>query len=156
MMKKKAIIGFLLIILGLVFLLKPHIELTGPVFLFGLGALFFIGYLLFQSYGLLIPGGILMGLGAGFFAKAQMAEETGKILFFILFGAGFLLIYIVDRFKRATPVWPLIPGGILAGVGAYMAADRAGWLPPNLGYYVRLLWPLLLVALGIYLIIKRK
>ena len=80
MMKKKAVIGFLLIILGLVFLLKPHIELTGPVFLCGLGALFFIGYLLFQAYGLLIPGGILLGLGAGFLAKSHSGEETGKIL----------------------------------------------------------------------------
>ena len=155
-MKKRAVIGILLILLGVFFLLKPHVEWTGSVFLMGLGALFVLGYLFFGSYGLLVPGGILLGLGGGILMREQLHEPAGRVIFFVLFGAGFILIYIVDRFKRATPVWPLIPGGILIGIGAYMQVERLGWLPADLGHYLKILWPAVLILLGIYLILRKK
>jgi hypothetical protein len=155
-MKKRAVIGILLILLGIAFLFKPHIEWTGSVTLLALGTIFFLGYLFFGTYGLLVPGGILLGLGSGILAKGHLPDDAGKIVFFALFGAGFLFIYIVDRLKRATPIWPLIPGGILVGIGAYMQADRMGWIPRNIGQYLRFFWPALLILLGIYLILRKK
>ena len=155
-MKKRAVLGALLVLLGIIFLLRPHIEWGGPTALLGLGSIFFLGYLFLGTYGLLVPGGILLGLGSGILARNELAEDPGKAAFFACFGAGFLLIYIADRIKRSTSVWPLIPGGILVGIGAYLEADQQGWLPPNLGHWLKFFWPVVLIFLGIYLILRKK
>lgn len=149
--------GIVLILAGVLWLVKPHIELSGGTFLMGLGLLFLVLWAFFAKYGFLVPGGILLGLGTGLWASPMGAEGTGRILFFLSFGVGFILIYLLDRLRRGkSPLWPLVPGGVLAGIGAYMAAERQGWIPPGMVEYLKYLWPVLLIILGLYLLIKRK
>ena len=149
--------GIILILAGVLWLVKPHIELSGGTFLAGLGLLFLLLWAFFSRYGFLVPGGILLGLGTGLWTSRMAPEGTGRILFFVCFGAGFVLVFLLDRLKRPkSPHWPLIPGGVLMGIGGYMAAERQGWIPPGLVAYLKYLWPVLLIVLGIYLLIKRK
>ena len=95
-----------------------------------IGAAFLAAYAIWRVYGLLIPGGILLVLGAGFAS-----------------------IYVIDalvRGPRDARWWPLVPGAILATIGAGPAAERR----PEVADLVRL-WPLVLVALGTWLLIAR-
>lgn len=156
-MKGRLFFGIVLILAGVLWLVKPHIEWSGGAFLSALGALFLLLWALLSKYGFLVPGGILLGLGAGLWTSRLAGEGAGRVLFFVCFGAGFLLIYLLDRLRRGrSPLWPLVPGGVLMGIGAYMAAERRGWIPAGLVEYLKYLWPVLLIALGVYLILKRK
>lgn len=58
--------GLVLIALGLAFLAMQLFEqIGGSVVLLSLGAAFLTAHLIYRVYGLLIPGCILFGLGAG-------------------------------------------------------------------------------------------
>jgi hypothetical protein len=156
-MKSRMFWGIVLILAGVLWLVKPHIELGGGAFLAGVGFLFVLLWALTSRYGLLVPGGILLGLGSGLWAGRLMPGPSGRVLFFVCFGAGFILIYLLDRLKRRqSPLWPLIPGGILAGIGAYIAAEQRGWIPAEAILYLKYLWPVLLIVLGLYLLVKKK
>lgn len=156
-MKSRLFFGIVLILAGVLWLVKPHIELSGGTFLAGLGLLFLLVWILFSKYGFLVPAGILLGLGTGLWSSRMAGEGTGRVLFFLCFGSGFLLIFLLDRLKRSkSPLWPLIPGGVLGGIGGYMAAEQQGWIPPGLAAYLKYLWPVLLIVLGLTLLIRRK
>ena len=61
------IAGIILIALGLLFLAAQFFEGVGDaVVLLLIGGAFIYGYFSRQQYGLLIPGGILTGLGLGY------------------------------------------------------------------------------------------
>jgi len=95
-----------------------------------IGAAFLAAYAIWRVYGLLIPGGILLVLGAGFAS-----------------------IYVIDALVRGPrdARWSaLVPGAIFAAIGAGPAAERR----PEVADLVRL-WPLVLVALGTWLLIAR-
>jgi hypothetical protein len=110
--------GVMLVAIGVALLL---INLTGvggvAVVLLG-GFAFLATYLATRSYGFLVPGGILTGFGA-----ALVAQDLGLVADVALFGlgGGFLLIPLVQLLTGAERQsgwwWPLIPGGILIGIG---------------------------------------
>lgn len=120
--------GFILILLGVVFLLGnfgllPHFEATLIVgAAFALGGLAFIGGFLFnhRSWGLLIPAFTMMGLGTliGLDSIAPGAQELwGGSIFLGSIGLAFLAILPFQHGQW----WPLIPAGslfTLAGVAA--------------------------------------
>ena len=65
-LRRQRVSGTILLVLGLVLLVS---ELTGglggAMVLLLIGSAFIVGYLHCRSYGLLIPGSILLGLGSG-------------------------------------------------------------------------------------------
>ena len=127
--------GALLVVLGVALLL---IELTGvggvAVVLLG-GLAFLATYLATRSYGFLVPGGILTGFGG-----ALVAEDLGLVgdLDLVGLGVGFLLIPLVQLLSGGRREggwwWPLIPGGILTGLGVveHLRGDTAGLILPGL------------------------
>lgn len=127
--------GALLVVLGVALLL---IELTGvggvAVVLLG-GLAFLATYLATRSYGFLVPGGILTGFGG-----ALVAEDLGLIGDVDLagLGIGFLLIPLVQLLsggrREAGWWWPVVPGGILTGLGVveHLQGDTAGLILPGL------------------------
>lgn len=135
--------GLILIGLGVVFLVARTTNLGGWIVLAGLGAIFIAAYLSTRSYGLLIPGCILLGLGVG---EALQASSLGL-------GLGFIAIFAVDSIVRgrSSHWWPLIPGVIIAGDAA-LDANIAG-----IGSVRQLAvdwWPVLLILLGVLILFR--
>ncbi len=116
--------GLILVMIGLGLLVVQFTNLDESVIVLFLGAAFLIAAVATRTYGLAIPGCILGGLGVGL--VLETLTEQGTLVLAepvpIGLGLGFISIWFFDQFfTRAVPAqgrwWPLIPGGILLGVG---------------------------------------
>ncbi len=99
-----------------------------------------------RQYGYLVPGGIMTGLGAGIALQDAFTlggDASGGVIVLGL-GLGFLSIWVLEQLLDVLRAqwWPLVPGGILAFVGATLLIG---------GEAVKLLdwWGLVLVAVGL-------
>ena len=156
MQKKDLTGGLILVAIGLVALLNQFVDIDflgdlGLLILPGLGAMFLVWGILTRNAGLMIPGGILSGIGWGVYAIAgplsmfQGDNEGG--VFLISLGLGFGLITLVTAvFADETHWWALIPGSIIAFVGI---AILFGGVFMTLLTLLGKLWPLGLILLGI-------
>ncbi len=137
--------GAILVILGVGLLALQYTSGFGQsMTTFLIGGLFVAGYFFRRSYGLLIPGCVLLGLGLGSIGERSLL--TFGDFQTIGLGIGFISIYLIDVIYRgATHWWPLIPGVFLIVTG--FARGNA--------VFQRLLsigWPLLLVFVGLLLV----
>ena len=98
------------------------------------------------------------GIGLGIFLTGLSVGGTSEFItggvFLIGFAAGWALISLLSLFTSDRLAWwPLIPGGILAAIGAVLMTGSAGLgLLTALGYA----WPLALIGVGAYILLKRK
>ncbi|HEX6607248.1 MAG TPA: hypothetical protein VF276_10070 [Chloroflexia bacterium] len=151
--------GAILIGIGLLaFISQYGGPLVGGFALLAAGLVFLVAGSMSRRIGLLIPGGILTGLGVGValitgpFA-AYSGEATGAVILLSFAGGWVLITALSAVFTDKLIWWPLIPGGVLGLVGASLLAGENGiWLLQALGW----VWPLVLIALGVYLIIRRN
>lgn len=141
----RLVAGVILIITGLaLFLLLRGTFLRAEVILLVIGAVLFALYFIRRNPGLLVPGAILLGLGAGMtwqgaFLHFGDAAQLGL-------GLGFVGIWLVRLlYEGKNEWWPLIPGGILVLAGLPWFQGWAGFLLRN--------WPLLLVVIGVLLLL---
>ncbi len=158
--RDRVILGVMLIAIGLLVFLSQVIDLPQIELLIlpGLALIFLVWGLLTREIGLLIPGGILAGIGLGVYLitgpyAGQIEENQGGI-FLLAFSAGWALISLLSLVsKQGFQWWPLIPGGIIGLVGlAIMRGGAAMQLLEILGYA----WPLALVAVGVYILLRRR
>lgn len=150
-MERRYIPGLVLIIVGGILLLARQQVMSGDLTVLVIGALLLAVYAASGAHGLLVPGAILTGLGAGIALRDRFGPESATVPLGL--GVGFLLIYVIDR-ARGGPKgswWPLIPGGVLVAVGLMQAARTDGPLKALASW-----WPLLFVLLGIWLIARPK
>ncbi len=156
----RIITGVSLVTIGLLTLVMQFGDTMnlGQYFLNVLGLIFLVWGLSTGSFGLLIPGGILSGLGLGTYLvsgplSAVDGQATGAV-FMLSFSAGWVLITLLSGFTRdGIQWWPLIPGGIMAAIGGALLAggfalEVLSWLGRG--------WPLGLVIVGLYLILRRN
>lgn len=137
--------GLLLIAGGLLWVLVATTELDGTVIVPSIGVGFLAAYLATRRYGLLVPGGILTGLGAGLVIAAQRGPG-GAVVLGLAF--GFVSIAALDGVlgDGEAAWWPLIPGGILLLVGGTQVAGIR-----DLGVT---LVPAALVVVGLLLVVR--
>jgi hypothetical protein len=152
--------GVLLIAIGVLVLLAQNIkvESLGLLFLPALGGLFLIAGIVGRQVGFIIPGGILTGIGLGtIFTQSQQfanPETTQGGVFFIGFALGWFLITVLSKlFTSETQWWALIPGAIMALIGGGLMLGGAAL---NVLEFAGRWWPLILVALGLVIIFRRK
>lgn len=148
--------GLFLVGMGLFFLLNQLFELPalgnwGTYFLAALGVAFLLWGVLTREPGLMIPGGILSGLGLGvILSSGQWIEVEGEAtaaVFMFSFAFGWLLITVFTAlFTDETHWWPLIVGGIMALVGASLLYQGPFQRALEL---LGTLWPLFLIGAGI-------
>jgi hypothetical protein len=146
-MSAARLLGLFLILIGAALLGATTTGLGGEVVVAFLGIAFLAAYAATRAYGLLIPGAILSGLGAGIIAESAGAPGEAVVLGL---GLGFLAIPVVDLLvARPRPAWwwPLIPGGILTVIGA---AELTG-----IDDAARYLVPVLLIVIGAALLLRR-
>ncbi len=153
--------GLILIAIGLLALALQFwpIEVSyniGLLIVPGLGALFLVWGILTHSDGLMIPGGILSGVGWGIYAIAgpfsiwPVENEGGGFL--LCLGLGFGLITLTTAvFGEETHWWALIPGGIISFIGASVLFG--GILLAALAF-VGKAWPLALIILGLSILVR--
>ena len=138
-------------------LVERHTALrTGDALLLLLGLAFLGWSIAARSVGLLIPGGILTGMGAGVLAQKWLGLGSRDGVFLLCFAAGWVLIPLVAGvvMKRRV-LWPMIPATVMAltGLGQLNYPGLA-----NFWREIRDLWPygLIVVALALLLIAPRE
>lgn len=148
--------GLILIAIGLLALVGNFVDLIGlgdlaVFFMAGLGTLFLLWGILTRETGLIIPGGIISGIGwgialvAGPFNWVSGDAEGG--VFMLAFAAGWVAITLLTAvFTSKTHWWALIPGGIMALIGL---AVLYGGLFANALTLLGSLWPVVLIILGV-------
>lgn len=150
--------GAILIVLGTFLLITQFFDLpnAGMLFLPALGAIFLLWGIFTRTSGLLVPGGILSGIGVGSYLMDVLplsGDQDGGV-FLLSFGAGFALITLLSViFTSDKHTWALIPGGILAAIGAMILMGGAALeVLETFGKF----WPVILIILGLYVIFKRR
>jgi hypothetical protein len=137
--------GAVLVVVGAVLLagrFNDVVAAGGPALWIGLG--FLTWWAFSGNYGLLVPAGVLTGLGVGL--MLAHVEFYGNPVALGL-GVGFLAVYGLDALRRRgrSSWWPLVPGAVLVIVGVLQ--NTSGW--DSLG---GLGWPLVLIVAGIIII----
>jgi putative Mn2+ efflux pump MntP len=149
--------GLILIAIGLIILIERFVNLSVDVSLLilpAVGAGFLAWGILTRQSGLIIPGGIVSGIGWGSYLIAgplnlpANVEEGG--VFMLVFGAGFAAITLFSSlFTQDNHWWALIPGAIMAFIGLSVLY---GGLFMDVLVLAGKLWPVVLIALGVYTI----
>jgi hypothetical protein len=137
--------GAVLVVVGGVLLGARFSDVVAagcPALWIGLG--FLTWWALSANYGLLVPAGVLTGLGVGL--MLSHVDFYGNPVALGL-GMGFLGIYALDalRRQRRSSWWPLVPGAVLVIAG--LLQNTSGW--DSLG---GLGWPLFLIVAGLIIV----
>ncbi|MGC2239689.1 MAG: hypothetical protein WA726_02510 [Acidimicrobiia bacterium] len=143
----RLVAGVILVVVGIGLFAAQFVEgLDSAIWLISLGVLFTAGYFYRHSYGLLIPGGILFGIGLGQVGDQVFDGFDGSGS--IGLGLGFVLIYLIDRLYRGSiaPWWPLIPGGILLITGLANAGEPFSRI-------MDYAWPAILIIIGVAILL---
>lgn len=146
---RKVAAGILLTI-AFVALLKPDVPLVlDKRWLLPLmGAGFIVWAALARNPGLLVPGGILTGVGVGTLLRA----EYGNAAFLFSMAGGFLLISALSLImfgRKKSHWWTVFPAGGLAFAGLMQVAgpDLRGWFRA-----IGPAWPYVLIAVAVWLL----
>ncbi len=148
--------GAILIAIGLFALAEQLFRLDfGLFFLPMLAVIFLVAGYLTRRYGLIIPGGILAGIGVGSLLIEGPYKYLGDPMrggvFMLAFAGGWLLITLASLLIGRVVLWPLIPGAFIGLFGIALTAAHSGLLNAiNQG------WPIILIAIGLYLVLRRR
>lgn len=111
-----------------------------------------------RVFGLIIPGGLLCGIGPGIYlawggsALPNPLAQTGLMLVWFAFGWGLVILF--SRVISAGFIWwPLIPGGVLAvtGWGLYIGGN-----PGGAASFIGNTGSIGLIIFGLYLLLMRS
>ncbi len=144
--------GVILIVVGASLFLVQLLHLDADVIVLVIGQVFVAAFILTRRYGLLIPAGILTGLGAGI-----LLEDFGVAGEPVMLGLGlgFLAIYAVDALTSGARApgrwWPLIPGAVITVI-----AGASGTFGEQGARAIEQGWPILLIALGAWLLLRGR
>ena len=158
--QEKYVGGAVLIGSGALMLLAQFVELrllTLPL----LSAIFLLAGLFSRQAGWFIPAGVVGGIGLGALmidgALMQISEQAEGGIFLLCFALGWASIYILSKLFTSEPQrWALIPGAIMAFIGGavLLGEDGKRFLEVFFGT-LSYVWPLALIAGGIYLLVRR-
>ena len=148
--RRGLVVGVVLLLLGGFFLLSRTFRFSGPgPILVLIGSIFLTLSALRRARGPLLPGGVLLGLGAGFLLREPLQSTFPHWATLLLgLGAGFLLVAVLDRAAgRDRRPSPLVPGIVLLVVALIGAFTRQETVREALAQ-LRGLWPWALVLAG--------
>lgn len=142
--------GLVLVGIGVLLLAAQFVPDAGRYVPLILGLAFLAAGLVRRTYGLVVPGGILTGVGAGVVLNAIVPDApTGSLILFCLAG-GFIGIWVVGLLLRLPENhwWPFVPATIIALAGlAVLDQEHLDALR---------FWPVVLVVIGIAVIVNSR
>lgn len=155
-MKKYITPGLILILAGLYFLVDalPGVDLPGSVFFLTVGLALLIARLTTGRYGLSIAGFVVFCLGAGWSAMEllKLPGMYGIVATLLSLALAFLLIHICEY--RRIGHWPLLPALILLVFGVLFFLVLTPEINEILRPYYGLIFPVILIALGVWLLVR--
>ncbi len=144
------IAGLVLIVVGAGLLAVQQMPELGRYIVLAVGLGLLAIFVLNRSYGALIGGSIVTGLGVGIvLASMTSGNESGAVILLSL-GAGFMAIWPLAAAFRLSDRhwWPLVPGFILLSIGTAL------WIGGP-AFELLSYWPLILIAIGVLLVALR-
>ncbi len=139
--------GIFLVVFGGLLLLQqllPDLRQAGSILFLAVGVAFLVSWVVNRGMGSLYLGAIISGLAApGLLEAAGVVSGPG--LGTLCLGVAFLFIALVRAASRAGWGWQAVFGVLLVAIGGSSLA---------LSGVSDLLWPLLLVALGIVVLAR--
>jgi hypothetical protein len=154
--------GIVIVGLGVLFLLWQVLSPTGALPLLILGGLFTGAALLGRARGLIVPGGILLGLGLGIVAAAVLGRISGAYGGAAVvggLGTGFWMIHLLDGMRNpygSGYAWARVPGTILLGVAAFLAVIGTLSVTAQVVGLLFQFWPVLLIVGGLWLFLGSR
>lgn len=152
-------VGPALIALGGALLLTRVLDLGGLELPFLSAVLIAIGSVRRES-AWFIPGGILAGVGLGDYLTeasplaARLGEDAGSGVFLLAFALGWVGVFALSKRLGDVPnTWALIPALMMSVIGTLLLSAGFGERALEAAGY---LWPLALVALGGYLVLRTQ
>jgi len=126
----------------------------GPAFLLAFGVALSLHGVFSRKLSPLVPGCILLGLGSGMYLGDRGLEPLGVVRWNVLgLGLGFLLLVLLALLLGlGAQWWALVVGGVL--VTAAALPELKALLDPPLVVAMRTYWPVALVVLGLYLVVR--
>lgn len=156
----RVVAGIALIAIGAVALLAQltNWSILGWIILPTLAVIFLAWGLLTRNFGLIIPGGILGGLGLGLFSMvgpfSDLFAGAQPGVFMLCFAAGWAFITLLSPITSdRVHWWPLIPGAVIGLVGLFLLGGGFTWAIMQLMGYA---WAVILIGIGAYLLLRRK
>ena len=138
------LLGLTLVGLENILQIMPGGNWTGAVFLGCIGLAFWMVYLRNQEqWWAIIPGGVLVTLAL--VAGLDFLSDWSDVIFFLGLGLTFALVALLPD-QTFNTRWAFIPAGILFVLGLLLFAPFQSVLN-----YV---WPVILVGLGIFILIR--
>jgi hypothetical protein len=149
----RIVAGIILVLFGLASLLQRWLEI-GNIIVLLLGLGFLIWGSISHKSGLIIPGGVLSGIGLGILALQgpwhfPVVDQNG--IFLLCFALGWFLITLLTALFSCTQAWALIPGGVMALVGGGLLVTNG----TIRGMDLNLVYALVLILVGLALLVFR-
>jgi hypothetical protein len=151
--RRRGVLGGLVVIaLGVPFVLQPLGVPNAASYLFiAMGAAFLISYLRGRQYVYLIPMVTLVSFGVALLLPTwiTMRPESTAPAFVGVIAVGFVVAFALAPQHR----WPLVPAVLLGVVAAGRLVTGTSFIPGSVEPY---LVPIVLIAVGIYLLAERQ
>ena len=138
--------GVLLVLIGAGWLVDRALDSDGTVIPLLVGVAFLVGWFTTGTFGLLVPGGIVTGVGLATFIEgvSGFGRDSGW-LYPLCIAAGFASITVLAR--RPKPMWPLFPAaGLSLGAAITFASTSSTGLDEDVA---RITLPASVIAAGL-------
>jgi len=156
--KRPIVAGLTLIAVGMAFILDNiyDVGFSWQLIMIVIGIALAIQATDKRRRGAIFPGVLMILLGFIFLADEMMWLPWGFSkdwpLFILAVGTAFIVSFLFQREKKGL----LIPGAILLGLGAIFMAAEYRYIRWSKVEDVLEWWPIILLLLGVYLLIKRN
>jgi len=167
MINKNTFLGIILIVIGIIWTLT-NLKLINDQWILPFIGFVFLAVYLYRggtqkkgTIGFLIAGSIIFMVGL--FAALNDIFYLGPFegaLFFFFIGIAFLPVYVIHtrHLTNKDPgnqKWPLYTGLIITAFGLFVLVTETVNIPIMRKIYT-IIWPILLIVLGLYIILKRS
>jgi len=166
MINKNSFIGIILVVTGIIWTLSNLNMINDQWILPFIGIIFLAAYLYrggtqrSGTIGFLISGSVIfmIGLFAALNDTLYLGVFEGALFFFFV-GIAFLPVYAfhtrhISNKDSGNQKWPLFTGLIIIAFGIFILITETVNIPVMRRIYT-IMWPILLIALGLYIILKK-